>query len=140
LLLFTAKVNVRVLLDTHTLVWAIREPANLTARVKKLLEDETIPVFYSSVSLLEMSIKYRSGKWNEVADFVADQTGDVMIASIGAIELPVFSSHARLAGSLPTDHKDPFDRLLAAQAILEQLVLLSADPLMDGFGAQRIWD
>ncbi len=130
----------RVLLDTHTLVWAIREPANLTARVKKLLEDETIPVFYSPASLFEMSLKYRSGKWNEVADFVADQTGDVMIASIGAIELPVLSNHARLAGMLPTDHKDPFDRLLAAQAILEQLVLFSADPLMDGFGVQRIWD
>lgn len=130
----------RVLLDTHTLIWAIREPANLTARVRSILEDETIPVFYSPASLLEMSIKYRSGKWNEVADFVADQTGDVMIASIGAIELPVRSIHARLAGMLPTDHKDPFDRLLAAQAILEQLVLLSADPLMDGFGVQRIWD
>jgi PIN domain nuclease of toxin-antitoxin system len=105
-----------------------------------LLEDETIPIFYSPASLLEMSIKYRSGKWSEVADFVSDQTGDVLIASIGAIELPIRSSHARLAGTLPTDHKDPFDRLLAAQAILEQVVLLSADPFMDGFGVQRIWD
>ncbi len=130
----------RVLLDTHTLVWAIREPAKLTIRVRTLLEDETITILYSPVSLFEMSIKYRLGKWNEVADFVSDQTGDVMIASIDAIELPILSSHARLAGTLPTDHKDPFDRLLAAQAMLEQVILLSADSLMDGFGVQRIWD
>jgi PIN domain nuclease of toxin-antitoxin system len=131
---------VRVLLDTHTLIWAVMQPAKLPKKVGELMQNPSTQSFFSSVSLYEISLKYHSGKWDDVAEFATEKTSIKILSDFGAIELPIYSSHARLAGALPNDHKDPFDRLIAAQAIFEQLVLLSADPLMDGFGVQRLWD
>ncbi len=130
----------RVLLDTHTLVWAVMQPKQLPIKVHQILNDTKTQSFFSSVSLYEISLKYHAGKWDDVAELAIEKNSLEILRDFGAIELPVYSSHTRLAGAFPSSHKDPFDRLLAAQAMLEQMTLLSADPLMDGFGVQRIWN
>ncbi len=128
----------RVLLDTHTAAWAIGDAKLLGKQARVLLQAPETIVYYSAVTIFEMSLKYHAGKWFEIKPIIDDP--DTAMQTLGAIELPVYSSHARLAGAFPSSHKDPFDRLLAAQAMLEQMTLLSADPLMDGFGVQRIWN
>ena len=128
----------RVLLDTHTAAWAIGDVKLLGKQARGLLQAPDTVVYYSAISIFEMSLKYHAGKWSEIKPIIDDP--DTAMQTLGAIELPVYSSHARLAGAFPSSHKDPFDRLLAAQAMLEQMTLLSADPLMDGFGVQRIWN
>jgi PIN domain nuclease of toxin-antitoxin system len=130
----------RVLLDTHTLVWAVMEPKKLPTKVHQILNESSTQSFFSAVSLYEISLKFHAGKREEVAELATEKTSFEILSDFGAIELPVYSSHARLAGAFSSTHKDPFDRLLAAQAILEQMTLLSADPLMDSFGVQRIWN
>jgi PIN domain nuclease of toxin-antitoxin system len=128
----------RVLLDTHTAAWAIGDEKLLGKQARALLQTPETIIYCSAVNIFEMSLKFHAGKWSEIKPIVDDP--DTAMQTLGAIQLPIYSSHARLAGAFPSSHKDPFDRLIAAQAILEQLTLLSADPMMDGFGVQRIWD
>jgi PIN domain nuclease of toxin-antitoxin system len=129
----------RVLFDTHTAAWALGDASLLGKGVQQLLLDTNVQIFYSAVNVLEMSLKHHNGKWEEVGVIVK---GDFvqLFAEIGATELPVYASHANLAGAFSSAHKDPFDRLLAAQAICENLVLLSKDTQMDTFSVQRLWD
>ena len=94
-------------------------------------------IFVSAVSAMEVTNKVRLGKWPEAAWLAANF--ERSIAEEGFENLPVTVEHAAFAGSLPIDHKDPFDRLLIAQARIEDLPLLSNEKLFDGFGVKRIW-
>lgn len=117
----------KLLLDTHLLLWAAGAPDRLPAAAHALLEDpQTEPVF-SAASLWEIAIKQGLGR----ADFLVDAR--VLRRGLldnGYQELSITSAHAVFWGSLPPLHKDPFDRILVAQATVEGIVLLTADPLV----------
>ncbi len=114
----------RILLDTHILLWALIEPAKLSAQGRAALEDPDNDVVFSAASVWEMSIKAALGR----PDFqTSPQTVVQAALSSGFAELPVRSSAALKVASLPHHHRDPFDRLLIAQAMTEPAVLYTAD-------------
>ena len=126
----------RVLVDTHVFLWWLAGDRRLTRRMRAILEDEATMVLVSSASAWEISTKVRIGKLPE-ADVVANDVG-AAIASQGFDELPISVLHAQRAGALPGVHRDPFDRILAAQAQIEGVPILSSDAAFDSLGVPRI--
>lgn len=116
----------RLLLDTHALLWAVGDPGRLSQVARTLIEDRRNDLFVSAASAWELATKLRLGKLPDAADLVDDWSAT--IERLVARELPISAAHARYAGSLAWDHRDPFDRMLAAQSILESLPLVSIDP------------
>jgi PIN domain nuclease of toxin-antitoxin system len=114
----------RLLLDTHAFIWAVTGDRALTAAARRLI-NKAEAVYVSAVSIWEVAIKAPLGK----IDADCDELLDAIEAS-GFIELPVSARHASAVVKLPPLHKDPFDRLLVAQAQTEPLRLLSADPIL----------
>lgn len=115
----------RLLLDTHIVLWSLLEPARLSAQANELLTDSRNELLFSTVCIWEVSIKYSLGK----PDFVIDPA--VLrrtLSNRGDKELTITSDHAIAVSQLPRLHRDPFDRLLVAQAISEGLLLLTSDP------------
>jgi PIN domain nuclease of toxin-antitoxin system len=114
----------RILLDTHLLIWAVAEPDRLGPKTAADLEDPANEVLFSAASIWEIAIKYRLSRPdfahepNEIAR-AAEQTG--------FIELPVRAATAAVVATLPPLHRDPFDRLLIAQALAEPAILYTAD-------------
>jgi PIN domain nuclease of toxin-antitoxin system len=127
----------RFLLDTHVLAWWLFDDTKLRAGPASAIADPENEILVSAISAFEVTTKYRLGKWPEMATLVADF--EVIVMAERFSFLPIATSHALLAGQLPGEHKDPFDRLLAAQARLESLVLISADAALDSFGVERLW-
>ena len=114
----------RLLLGTHVLLWALIEPAKLAPAIRAQLEDPENEVLFSAASVWEMAIKAALGR----ADFqVSPERIVVSARASGFIELPVRSAAALKVGLLPPHHRDPFDRLLVAQAMTEPAVLYTAD-------------
>ena len=127
----------RLLLDTHALLWWGREPQRLGPAARVEIDSEDNERFVSAVSAMEISTKFRLGKLPEafaLAKAFADET-----AAAGFEHLPITVEHAQLAGNLPMDHRDPFDRLLMAQALLEGMALVSNETVFDSFGVSRLW-
>jgi len=118
---------VKLLLDTHLLLWAAGQPDQLSAAARSYLDDPLNELFFSAASLWEIAIKRGLGR----ADFQVDarllRRG---LLDNGYSELPVTSEHAVAIDVLPSIHKDPFDRILVAQSMVEGIVLLTADPLV----------
>ena len=129
--------RLRLLLDTHALVWFSNGDPALSRKAVKVIEDPDNEVYVSAVSALEVAIKHRRGKLPSAEPLATDF--DREIAGHGLIALLITSNQARVAGSLPGDHADPFDRILAAQALLEGLTLVSRDAALDAFGVSRLW-
>jgi PIN domain nuclease of toxin-antitoxin system len=127
----------RFLLDTHVLAWWLFDDAKLRAGPASAIADPENEILVSAISAFEVTTKYRLGKWPEMATLVTDF--EVIVMAERFSFLPIATTHALLAGRLPGEHKDPFDRLLAAQAKLESLVLISADAALDSFGVERFW-
>lgn len=94
-------------------------------------------IFVSAASAWELSTKYRIGKLPAIAEIVADL--DAVLLAEGFKELPVSLAHGRAAGMLPGPHKDPFDRMLIAQTMIEAMILVSNEQLFDNYGVQRLW-
>jgi PIN domain nuclease of toxin-antitoxin system len=117
---------VRLLLDTHVVLWWLTDDETLSDEVKQLIDTE-VEVFISAASVWEIAIKQALGKLVGPPDLL-----DVLDRS-GLLELPIRSRHAAAAGGLPLGHRDPFDRMLVAQARCEGLTLLSRDPQMQGY-------
>ena len=117
----------RFLLDTHLLLWAAGEPEKLPAEALEIIEDETVELWFSAASIWEIAIKRGLGR----ADFRVDprllRRG---LVENGYIELSVTGAHAAAIDLLPPVHKDPFDRMLVAQAIAESVTLLTSDALV----------
>ena len=115
----------RVLLDTHVLLWALAEPTRLDAQTRAAIEAGDNEVLFSAASIWEISIKAGLGR----LDF-AFEAADIARAALdtGFTELAVRANAAALVGRLPSLHRDPFDRLLVAQAIVEPATLYTADP------------
>ena len=119
--------TVGYLLDTHTFLWAVHEEGSrLSENVRNLLKTPDAPIYVSAVSAYEIMNKYRIGKLPGYA-YVADNYLDILI-KFGADELSISTKHAHYAGQFKWDHRDPFDRLLAAQAFISNLTLVSNDP------------
>jgi len=112
---------VRLLLDTHILLWLMEDDPRLTASAHSLIEDAS-EVFVSSASIWEIAIKWRLGKIEENPKIVADH-----LQAAGLRELLIDNRHAVATSQLPLLHSDPFDRLLVAQAVTESMRLLTAD-------------
>ena len=126
----------RVLLDTHAVLWAMTQPSLLPDSVQVLLLDDSTETLVSATVAWELSIKHRSGKLPEAAPLLADFSA--VTTSLGATILPIEISHAILAGALDWEHRDPFDRMLAAQAMLAGAVLISRDKAFDAVPGLRL--
>lgn len=114
----------KLLLDTQLLLWAAGQPERLSARAKRLLNDPKNELLFSAASLWEITIKSGLGR----EDFrVEPRVLRRALLDNGYVELPVTSEHAVSVDSLPPFHKDPFDRVLLAQAFVEGITLLTAD-------------
>jgi len=126
----------RALLDTHALIWWILDKPELPRRVRHRI-GQCDQVFVSAVSAMEVCTKHRIGKLPEAA-LLAKEFGP-RVAIAGLIELPLSARHAQLAGNLNIAAKDPFDRMLIAQSLLEGLPLVSNEASFDHFGVSRLW-
>jgi len=128
---------VRLLLDTHALLWWLAGDPALTETAKAAIADDTNDILISVASAWEITTKYRIGKLPRAAPVVADLEG--LLADQGFTPLPITLPHAHMAGCLPGPHRDPFDRMLIAQSLLDALVLVSNEQLFDLYGVIRLW-
>lgn len=117
----------RVLLDTHLLLWALASPSKLSPKARQRIESSE--VFVSAASIWEISIKSALGKLDADPREVA-----AAVEPAGFEHLPIIAEHAAEVAELPHLHKDPFDRLLVAQAWVERMILLSDDDALGGYG------
>jgi PIN domain nuclease of toxin-antitoxin system len=115
---------VKLLVDTQLLLWAAGQPERLSARAKRQLNDPENELFFSAVSVWEITIKTSLGRDDFRVEPRVLRRG---LLDNGYVELPITSEHAVNVDALPPLHKDPFDRLLLAQALVEGITLLTAD-------------
>lgn len=126
----------RLLLDTHALIWFATDLDRFSPATLKTIYTAD-QVFVSPVSAYEMAFKHHRGKLPVAARLLADLTGYLEQQRFEV--LPVSLDHAGTAGRLSGEHRDPFDRLLASQALVDNLTLISADEVLDQFGVRRLW-
>ena len=119
----------RLLLDTHLLLWWLDASPSLSAQAGEMIRDPENTVFVSAVSLWEIWLKQSLGKLRLPVDFTD------RLAAESFESLPLMAAHARQVAVLPWRHRDPFDRMLVAQAQVEKLVLLTADEALTAYGA-----
>jgi PIN domain nuclease of toxin-antitoxin system len=127
----------KLLLDTHTFIWLDSDPIQLSDQAKSILQDPKNILLLSVVSIWEMQIKSQLGKLqlgSPLADIVSSQQHT---NGIGVV--PVVLSHVLVLETLPAHHKDPFDRLLISQAIIENATLLSRDSVFASYSVQVLW-
>jgi len=122
----------KLLLDTHLLLWAAGDPDRLPAAARRLLDDLQNELIFSSASLWEVAIKHGLSRGDFRVDTRLLRRG---LLDNGYGELPITSEHAVALDSLPSIHKDPFDRILIAQSMVEGITLLTADPLVAQYPA-----
>jgi len=128
---------VRLLLDTHALIWWLAGDERLSPAARDAIADAANEVFVSAASSWEIATKHRIGRMPEAAFLTAD-SGHI-IADQGFGELAITIRDGQVAGSLPAFHPDPFDRMLAAQAIVSDLAIVSDNTALDAYGVTRLW-
>ena len=127
----------KALLDTHAFLWWISDDPRLSEKAREIIADGRNELFFSAASGWEISIKAGLGRLEVPEDlqrFISDQLSRNAIQA-----LPIYLGHAVHTGSLPVHHRDPFDRILVSQAILEQIPLLSADPQLLHYPVEVVW-
>ena len=125
-----------ILLDTHSLLWWLNNDDRLSRRAREAIQNPITPVLVSVGSLWEIAIKQQLGKLkasNLVNNFQKE------LDDAGFVELPISGVHAIRAAVLPINHRDPFDRLLIAQAEIEDVPIVSRDSQFDAYGVHRVW-
>ncbi len=122
----------RLLLDTHIAIWWLNNPSQVAAEVRAAIEDESNEVYLSAASIWEAAIKEAAGRLT-LPTAISDEAGKA-----GLLELPIRWAHAVRAASLPPLHRDPFDRMLVAQALEQGLVLATRDPLVRQYAVSTI--
>jgi len=125
------------LLDSHVLLWWWFDPDRLSQQARSLLLDPNSTVLVSAASIWELSLKHHQGKLPELATAIADLPG--LLQADGFQPLPISIAHGLRAGGYSQPHCDPFDRMLAAQAELEGLVLITADTQLSNFPCKILW-
>ena len=127
----------KLLLDTHTFLWWITDDRQLSARALELIGDNLNTLYWSAASSWEVAIKYALGKLplpDAPEVFISTELGKNRIES-----LPIVDTHAYRAGQLPGHHRDPFDRMLVAQAQVEALKLITDDPQISLYNVELYW-
>ena len=127
----------RLLLDTHALIGWLAGDDALSRRAREAISDEGNPVAVSAASAMEVATKFRIGKLPDAA--LLAQNFEAIVAGQGFDSLAISVHHAQRAGEMNITHKDPFDRLLIAQAMAEDMMLVSNEVLFDGFAVKRLW-
>lgn len=127
----------KLLLDTHALFWWFSGSGRLSARARQAIEDESNDVLVSAATAWEITTKHRLGKLPEAAPLAADIAG--ALTSQGFEELPITVADASRAGSLAGPLRDPFDRVLIAQALSRDLALVSNELISERYGIHRLW-
>lgn len=125
----------RFLLDTHVLLWLVGQPDKVPYDVREQLADPANDLYVSAISALEVATKTRLGRLDPIG-LLEGWSG--RLSDIGAVELAVAGDHALHAGSMPWKHRDPFDRILVAQATIEALSLVTVDRVLTELPAPRI--
>jgi len=128
---------VKVLLDTHALLWAILSPSTLSRKASAVIADESNTILVSAASAWEIATKVRLGKLPG-AEILEREFLDV-VDDAGYTLLAIDAASALRAGRLTSEHRDPFDRILAAQALAQDIPILSTDTKLDTFGIRRLW-
>lgn len=127
----------KLLLDTHVFIWWSLDSVKLTKKIYTLLTDPSNTLVISIASIWEMQVKVQLGKLDlekKVSELVAHQQ------QINNLEiLPIDPAHIYALENLPSEHRDPFDRIIIAQSIVEVIPLLSADKIFDRYPVERIW-
>lgn len=126
-----------ILLDTHALLWWFTNDKRLSSTARDVISDDANAVFVSAASAWEIATKQRLGKLEEVPEATARFAE--LVAADGFTHMAVSYLHSIRAGSYPVAHRDPFDRMLAAQSELESLALLTRDPAFELFGNKVLW-
>ena len=127
----------RLLLDTHAFIWWMTTDERLSQRARRTIADEANVILVSAASAWEIAIKERLGKLPGVKALALDIEGT--LAAQGFTELAITVNDATRAGALPGHHRDPFDRMLIAQALSRNLVLISNESFFDRYGVRRLW-
>ena len=128
----------RLLLDTNAFLWAVREPAKLSPLATDLIASRDNELIVPALVAWELAIKYRAGKLPEAEPIVTDYAA--VLRRLGALSEPITHTHTLQAGLLSWQHRDPFDRLLAATAIVEGLPVVSKDAVFDELSdVRRLW-
>jgi PIN domain nuclease of toxin-antitoxin system len=125
------------LLDTCALLWWWNDPDKLSKRVLSLIKDPQNSFYVSAATAWEVSTKYRIGKYPNGANIIADW--EKRLLEDGFRELTISISHALKAGTLPGDHKDPFDRMIASQSLITAYPVVTSDYQIGNLGAEVIW-
>ena len=128
--------TVQVLLDTHAFLWWLGGNPRLSGAARRVIEDDANTIFVSAASAWEIATKHRIGKLPQAEAVALDVTGS--IAGQGFEELAISVDDAERAGRLPGLHRDPFDRVLIAQALARDLAIVSVDQAFDGYGVRRL--
>ena len=127
----------RLLLDTHTLIWWLTDDSSLPISARRLIGSRNSQVWVSAASAWEIATKVRLGRLDVAADLARDFAG--YLSQHRFESLSITTEHGIRAGSLPGSHKDPFDRMLVAQAQIEGLTIVSNDSQLDGYVVSRVW-
>ena len=129
----------RLLLDTHALYWYIEGDQKLSGAAQELIQDATNEILVSPASYWEIAIKLGLGKWQLNRPY--EEFLDVALVQYGFVVLPILPRHTAILIDLefPKNHKDPFDRLLVAQAMSENVSIVSADSHLDSYSVRRLW-
>jgi PIN domain nuclease of toxin-antitoxin system len=127
----------KLLLDSHVLIWAVDQPGKLSPEAKRQLEDESNELLIRAATVWEIAIKVGLEKLalsHPYLDWMSQA-----LADLNATLLPITVEFAARQAQLPYHHRDPFDRLLAAQSLVSQITLVSAESRLDSYGIRRLW-
>lgn len=127
----------RLLLDTHTLLWSVENPSKVSAAAMTAMQDPANDRLLSAATIWELAIKFGQGKIALSMPYSLWMT--TAIADLQLTILPITVEFAERQATLPPHHKDPFDRLMVAQALVEGIPVLSADVVFDLYGVPRLW-
>jgi PIN domain nuclease of toxin-antitoxin system len=127
----------RLLTDSHTLIWAVDDPSRLSPAAATALQDPANQLLVSAATPWEIAIKVGQNKLTLSLPYRAWM--NQAISGLGLTTLPVTVEYANVLAFLPNHHRDPFDRLIIAQALIEGITVISADKIFDAYGVPRVW-
>lgn len=125
------------MLDTHVLLWWLFDDPRISASARKVIQDPNHTILVSSASGWEIATKHRLGKLPHAGEAVENLPALLRLARMGV--LPITLEHALAAGRLPGPHRDPFDRMLIAQARIEDLFIVTSDPAFKQYPVPIVW-
>jgi PIN domain nuclease of toxin-antitoxin system len=129
---------VKILIDTHVFIWYIQNSERLPSSVTMLINDGSSQILFSIASIWEMAIKQSTGKLNLGVPYIGFIEEQMKLNNIEL--MPINLNHIEVVTTLPFHHRDPFDRILIAQAIMEDIVLISSDSVFSLYPVQRVWE